>query len=117
MFAAQNIARASLSIMLNRRNTSQPTTVKDLTYLQNASCCIFSYQSNKTVVKLFFVKNRDVVLNIILKMLLTWSEHDYSSHQEIGGKYGLVIIFIEQKKKRKKKKYVYTHMYTHTHTI
>lgn len=50
-------------------------------------------------------------------MLLTWSEHDYSSHQEIGGKYGLVIIFIEQKKKRKKKKYIYTHMYTHTHHI
>lgn len=46
-------------------------------------------------------------------MLLTWSEHDYSSHQEIGGKYGLVIIFIEQKKKRKKKIYIYTHMYTH----
>lgn len=50
-------------------------------------------------------------------MLLTWSEHDYSSHQEIGGKYGLVIIFIEQKKKKKEKIYIYTHMYTHTHTI
>lgn len=51
-------------------------------------------------------------------MLLTWSEHDYSSHQEIGGKYGLVIIFIEQKKKKRKKNiYIYTHMYTHTHHI
>lgn len=51
-------------------------------------------------------------------MLLTWSEHDYSSHQEIGGKYGLVIIFIEQKKKKKEKNiYIHTYVHTHTHHI
>lgn len=51
-------------------------------------------------------------------MLLTWSEHDYSSHQEIGGKYGLVIIFIEQKKKKERKNiYIHTYVHTHTHHI